>query len=211
MPLARPQSAQNQTRSGYHAVLLMTQGGRYHFRTALQARLLVASLIEKLRGGDLRSIGRSDEVVVDVLEAPERLDEVFEGLFHGEAVVRARSADALEKVCARRPEWFRSLVGRLIRDVATIDQKEVRWHVAQILGRVRLTARQRQSAVGILESYLENSDSQIVKVSALQALADLAASEPALRPRVVECAEMAIRSGSKSLKARARKILAEHN
>lgn len=189
----------------------MTQGGRYHFRIALQARLLAASLIEKLRGGDLRSIGRSDEVVVDVLKAPERLGDVFEGLFHGEAVVRARSADALEKVCATRPEWFRPFVGRLIRDVATIDQKEVRWHVAQILGRVRLTARQRQSAVGILENYLENSDSQIVKVSALQALADLAANEPALQPRVVEFAEMASRSGSKSLKARARKILAEHN
>ncbi len=106
-----------------------------------------------------------------------------------------------------KPDWLRRYCGRLLHDVAPIEQKEVRWHVAQMLGRVLLTPRQRERALELLEEYLCSSDSQIVKVSALQALADLAKLDRSLRPKVLRLIKAAMRSGSPSLKARARKLL----
>ena len=55
------------------------------------------SLRDKLKGGDLRSIGRSDEVVEVILETPQRFGEVIEGIFSDDSIVRMRSVDAAEK------------------------------------------------------------------------------------------------------------------
>ena len=169
----------------------------------------MSSLLRKLEGGDLRSIGRANEVATLVLRSPELLSELFDGLFVDDPSVSARAADALEKVSAKHPEWLQPYRGRLLDDVARINQKEVRWHVAQIIGRLQLSSRQRVKAVKILRKFLEESDSQIVKVSALQALADLAKQDPGLRAAVAGLARRALRSGSPSLKARARKLVDE--
>jgi predicted YcjX-like family ATPase len=134
------------------------------------------------------------------------LEELVEALFHEEAVVRARAADALEKVSRKQPAWLRPYRGQLLGRIAAIDQKEVRWHVAQMLARLALTPKQRDKAVKLLREYLANSDSQIVKVSALQALADLAAADPSLRTQVSRLIEAALRHGSPALKARAKRL-----
>jgi hypothetical protein len=57
----------------------------------------MTDLLKKLAGGGLRSIGRSNEVVAQVIESPALISELFEGLFHEDARVRARASDALEK------------------------------------------------------------------------------------------------------------------
>ena len=163
-------------------------------------------LISKLQGGDLRSIGRANEVVAEVLKSPALLDQLFEGLFVDDLRVRARSADALEKVSAKRPEWLHPYRGRLIGKVANIEQKEVRWHLAQIIGRLKWTARQRTMAVTLLRTYLKESDSEIVKVSALQALADLAVADSKLKASVSQLICESLEGGSPSLRARARKL-----
>jgi len=55
------------------------------------------SLLDKLTGGNLRSIGRSDEVVEVILETPQLFGEVIDGIFSDDSIVRMRSADAAEK------------------------------------------------------------------------------------------------------------------
>lgn len=171
----------------------------------------MSSLASKLKGGDLRSIGRANEVAAQVLKSPRLLDELFEGLFHTDAVVRARTADALEKISLKQPELLQPYRSRFLREVVPIDQKEVRWHVAQILGRLKLTPTQTQKAVELLRSYLKGSDSQIVKVFALQALADLAEHNHKLRPSVARLLKEALKTGSPSLKTRAKKISKRFN
>jgi HEAT repeat protein len=57
--------------------------------------------------------------------------------------------------------------------VAAIYQKEVRWHVAQLLPRLALTPRQQTQAVALLRGLLDDG-SRIVRTFAMQALADLA-------------------------------------
>jgi hypothetical protein len=52
----------------------------------------------KLQGGDLRSVGKAEEVVQEVLENPSLFTDVFEGMVSDDSVVRMRSADVIEKV-----------------------------------------------------------------------------------------------------------------
>jgi hypothetical protein len=55
--------------------------------------MVKSSLLRKLEGGDRRSIGRSDEVVAEVLGQPTLFGALFAGLSVENPVVRARAAD----------------------------------------------------------------------------------------------------------------------
>lgn len=163
--------------------------------------------LEKLRGGDRRSTGRAEEVAADVLDDPVLFDVVFDGMAVGDPVVRMRAADAVEKATAERPE----LLGpahreRLIDEFAGVDQQEVRWHVAQLLPRLELDDSDVDRAVEILEGFLDD-DSRIVRVNAMQALADLALAHPRLRGPVRGRIEDAMEEGSPAVRARGRKLL----
>ena len=72
-------------------------------------------ILEKLRGGDLRSIGRADEVAEDMIENPILFEAVFEGLFDGDPIIRMRSADALEKASSLRPEYIQPFKRQLAK------------------------------------------------------------------------------------------------
>ncbi len=44
-------------------------------------------ILDKLKGGDLRSIGKAEEVVQDILQDPALFGEVFKGLLDGDLIV----------------------------------------------------------------------------------------------------------------------------
>jgi hypothetical protein len=161
---------------------------------------------EALAGGDRRSIGRATEVVAAVLAEPALLPALAEGLDHPDPLVRMRCADALEKVTARRWSALRPYKERLLSLLARSDQQEVRWHLAQMVPRLELSREEQHVAVAQLWRYLDDR-SRIVRTCALQALADLAMREAALRPRVVALVEECIRSGSPAMQSRGRKLL----
>ncbi|HUT73164.1 MAG TPA: hypothetical protein VMW89_21030 [Desulfatiglandales bacterium] len=50
-------------------------------------------ILEKLKGGDRRSIGRVGEVAKDVLSDPSLFRVLFKGLSSDDPVIRMRSAD----------------------------------------------------------------------------------------------------------------------
>ena len=64
----------------------------------------VMSVLDKLRGGDLRSIGRSNEVAGDIEKNVSLFETVFRGLYDSDPIVRMRSADVIEKVTQIKPE-----------------------------------------------------------------------------------------------------------
>ena len=166
------------------------------------------SILRKLEGGDRRSIGRSREVVTEVLANPELFDALFTGLFSDDPVVRARAADAVEKISVIHPEYLRPYKSKLIGQLALGHQKEVRWHIAQMLPRLQWTQREQQQVCEILKSYLHDTSS-IVKTFAMQALADLAQQRPALRLAILRQLQDLTASGTPAMRARGRKLLAE--
>ena len=116
-----------------------------------------------------------------------------------------RAADAFEKASTQHPEYLQPLKTRLLHGAARNEQQEVRWHLAQILPRLNLSAKEREMAVSILTTYFDDRN-KIVKAFSMQALADLAATDPSLYPRVTAPVEELTKTGSPAMQSRCRKL-----
>jgi hypothetical protein len=163
-------------------------------------------LKDLLSGGDRRSIGTSDEVKKLVLRQPRRFGELLECLWDEDPIVRMRAADAAEKVTATRPALLNPHKKELLGLLAEAKQIELRWHLALMVPRLELTARERESAAAALQRYLEDRSS-IVKTFAMQGLADLARQDQSLREAAKLIIEESLRTGTAAMKARARNLL----
>lgn len=60
-------------------------------------------LLSSLSGGDRRSIGESNRAVSTVLESPELISVLFQGVETDDPVLRMRCTDAIEKVTTTHP------------------------------------------------------------------------------------------------------------
>lgn len=165
-------------------------------------------LLQQLTGGDRRSIGQSEKVVAAVLADPALFSSVFDGMLAADPLVRMRCADAVEKITAPHPEWLRPHKKALLRQVAKIEQKEVRWHAAQLFPRLSLTKAERRAVVAVLNQYLADK-SGIVRTFAMQALADLAAQDDELRAPILAQLEDLTRTGTPAMRSRGRKLLSQ--
>lgn len=163
---------------------------------------------EELSGGDRRSIGQANKVAAQVLEDPALFGSVFDGLLSDDPVLRMRCADVIEKVTRVRPGFLAPYKRRLLREIAQVDQQEVRWHVAQVLPRLDLTRAERRAVVEILTGYLGDK-SIIVKTFSMQALADIAEQDAGLKPAIVNQLEFLTETGSPAMQSRGRKLLAK--
>ena len=117
-----------------------------------------------------------------------------------------RTADAVEKITLKKPDLLHPHKKNLIRLAGDTKQQEVRWHMAQILPRLILKSDDRKTIGEIFFAYL-NDKSKIVVTFALQALADFAAEDKKLRPRVIRVLEDLNETGSPAIKNRGRKLL----
>jgi HEAT repeat protein len=157
-----------------------------------------------------RSIGRSNEVVAEVLARPGHFRHVFAGLSSDDLIVRMRAADAVEKITAQRPEFLQPFKKKLLAVAGSTDQQEVRWHAALMIPRLKLTPKERAAAVDILFDYLRDRSS-IVKTWAMQGLSDLAGNDSSLRAKILPLLEELTEIGTPAMRARGRKILQHLN
>jgi hypothetical protein len=163
-------------------------------------------ILSLLEGGDRRSIGRADKVAAIVSKDPRLFPKLIAGLWSEDLLVRMRAADAAEKVTRANRKLLQSYKKELLGLMAEADEQEMRWHLAAMIPRLPLNARERELATGLLISYLEDRSS-IVKTFALQGLSDLALDDRSLRPKVIEILREACRAGTPAMKARSRKLL----
>jgi hypothetical protein len=163
-------------------------------------------ILQKLTGGDRRSIGNVESVVRDIKNNPALFGVLFEGLTGDDALIRMRAADAVEKISADHPHLLQPFKKTIIRLAGESRQQEVRWHMAQIIPRLALTPREKARVVAILFDYLDDT-SKIVVTFSLQALSDLAVEDQKLRPRVIEVLKDLTVIGSPAVKSRGRKLL----
>lgn len=164
-------------------------------------------LLKRLSGGDRRSIGKSEEVVADVLADARLFKPLFECMLEDDPLVRMRAADAVEKITAMRPDFLQPYKSKLIHHVAVVNQPEVRWHVAKLVSRLELNKSERRTVRALMDSYLTDKSS-IVKTFAMQALADLACKDAGLKPRIVKQLQKLTEEGTPAMQARGRKLLA---
>jgi hypothetical protein len=158
-------------------------------------------LADVLRGGDRRSIGKSNQIAKLILSEPQRLAEFIACLWHEDPIVRMRADDAAEKITVKRPELLNPHKQELLGLLAG-------WHLARMVPRLALSRPERRGAAAALQRYLEDRSS-IVKTLALQGLADLARQDTSLRELARRTLEESLRTVTAAMKARARKLLRE--
>jgi hypothetical protein len=166
----------------------------------------MSALTQQLAGGDRRSIGKSNGVVRKVLREPACFAEIIAGLGDDDPLVRMRCADVAEKVSLRNPLWLRPHKRSLIALAGRTVEQEIRWHLAQMLPRLDLDRQERRRVALLMRRYLTDK-SRIVQTFAMQALAELAATDASLRRRVRPLIETLGRTGSPAVRARARKLM----
>lgn len=167
----------------------------------------IHAILKKLAGGDRRSIGRADEVAEEVLGRPALFRALFQGVTCGDPIVRIRAADAMEKITRQRADLLVPYKKKLLEVAASAQEKEMRWHMAAILPRLRATASERAAAVDILYEYLRDPSSSIVRAFAMQGLADFARQDRRLMARVAPMIEELTEIGTPAMRARGRKLL----
>ena len=168
------------------------------------------SLKARLSRGNRTSLGRTHEVVAEVLASQRKFTALVACLAEEDPVVRLRASDAIEKIARSRPEWLEPFKLHILGIAGGVDQIEVRWHMAQILPRLALTSRERTVAIDILFDYLEDRSS-IVKTHAMQTLADFAATDPKLKAKILPLLGELTEIGTPAMRARGRKILTHLN
>jgi len=164
------------------------------------------NLLDKLKGGDRRSIGQADAVVHALKNDSSRFQEVFHGFKSQNPVVRMRAADVVEKVTRHDYGLLKGHEREIIDDISTIGQQEVCWHIALLLPRLSVGKTDREKIVSVLRHYLEH-ESKIVVVNAMQALADLAKMDGQLNKKAVRLIASKMVDGSPAIKARGKKLL----
>ena len=166
------------------------------------------NILDLLKDGDRRSIGRSDQVATMVSKNLQLFPKLIEGLWSKDAFVRMRAADAAEKITRKKPELLTPYRKELLGLLGETMEQELRWHLAVIVPRLSLKSNERKRAISLLNSYMQDRSS-IVKTFAVQGLADLARDDATIRSTVIEVVREATRRGTPAMKARGRKLLHE--
>lgn len=164
------------------------------------------SLLEELAIGDRRTTGRSAQVADAVLRDPKLFDIVFEAMWQSDdAGVRMRASNVCETVTRTRPDLLQARKKELLKDVAQVQQQEVRWHYCQMLPRVKLTRAERRRAFEQLKTFLGDK-SGIVKTFAMQAMYDLAMQDDTLLEETRAVIDEVLVTGTPAMKSRGRKL-----
>lgn len=165
-------------------------------------------IARKLEAGDLRSKGKSEEVVKEVLRNPKLFPLLIEAIELNHAGVRMRASDAIEKITIERPELLKPYKSRLLAVLEKAEQQELRWHLAQIIPRLPLTSKQKEKVFNTLQIYLKDKSS-IVKTFALQAMTDIARQDNKFRSKALAQIRLALKNGTPAMQSRARKLITQ--
>ncbi len=164
------------------------------------------SIRQMLEPGGRLDVGRVWQVVELVDGQPRKLEQLIECLWDENLAVANRAADALERVTRDRPaqaqKWKDSLLGLM----AEAEEKKLRWNLALVVPRLKMTAPECRRAAAAMRSYLGDRSS-IVKTTALHGLADLTRQDSSLLPDVLDLLRVAGRSGTPAMRARSRILL----
>ena len=159
-------------------------------------------------GGKANSLGRSAEVVQEVLGDRSRLEELYGCLFDQDPWVRMGATDSLEKVCRIHPEWIKPYADRLLQEVSKSSQPSLQWHLAQIFAEIELTSQQKERAAAWLAKRLgDEAVDWIVAANCMDTLAQFVADGAYPQEELISLLRIQQKHRSKAVVKRAEKLL----
>lgn len=134
-----------------------------------------------LKDGDLRSIGKANEVVKEVKNQSD-FDTLFNGLFNSDRKIVMRSADAIEKITIENSGYLSKHKKKVLLLCTTAKDKELKWHLALIVTRIKLSKKEFGKVWQTLTHWAtDKNESKIVRVNSIQGLDNLLRQNQELR------------------------------
>jgi hypothetical protein len=163
-------------------------------------------MLEYLQGGDLRSVAGVD-ALIHLIKDQGDFDQLFEYLYKEDRLIVMRAVDAIEKISKNRPEYLEGYTKDLIKLLDGAQEKELKWHLAQLITRVSLDPDQLRHVWLILTQWLiDAKESKIVRVNSLQALSELSRQNIRLEKFLAHIIPVLEKEHIPSLNARIRKL-----
>ena len=159
-----------------------------------------------LLGKDRRTV-RQNSAVVTAVNDQKSFDELFNLTLHHERPLAMRAVDAVEKITLKQPQFLAPHKAQLLSILKSADHKELKWHIAQLITRVKLTSEEQLDVWHILTYWaLNRNESKIVRVNALQGLFDLSRINPFLTDQFEKTLQALDHEMIPSIQARVRKL-----
>lgn len=159
-----------------------------------------------MQGGDLRSPGHSEEVI-RLVKDRHSFNEVFALLFHEDRHVVMRTADAVEKISREHPYYLQSQKEEILKLLESAHEKELKWHLAQLISRVELNEAETGIVWQILTAWvIDPKESRIVRTNSIHALFNLLAQYPDLEQDFLLTVRLVEKENIPSINARLRNL-----
>ena len=167
------------------------------------------SIEEKLKGGHPNSLGKTLEVVKEVLASPHLFEALFDCYHSEDEIVRLRTSNAIKRLCKERPELLHPYIPQLIEEISTINQASTQWTLAQLFFMLKPAMRQEQIAqsIRIMKTNLTNFKDWIVINQTIETLAQWAQEDENLREWLIPKLKNWKKDPRKSVSHRAEKWL----
>jgi hypothetical protein len=160
-------------------------------------------LLERLKGGDIRSDGDANDVAADVLNHPALFEQLYAGLAVTDDVVRGRSAHALEQVSRSKPALLLPQLDQLVAQSTEDPLPMVRWHVVMIFANLSIYEEKLDMMTPALFLLLED-ESVFVKSWAISSLTIIGRCYPYYFLKVIEKLKPLRADSSKAIQTRVR-------
>ena len=164
-------------------------------------------LLEWLTGGDLRSDGQASEVADLVLQNPQLFDDLYEGLFVEDEVVRGRTAHALERISRSKPELLAAYMEQLIEVAKADSLPMVRFHLAMLFGNMLIYVDQVKTIKTVLLEMLED-ESVFTRSWVISSLCILGRKYSGERETILQALSPYLQDTSIAIRSRTEKALA---
>ncbi len=163
-----------------------------------------------MTGGHPNSLGRTLEVVEQVMNNRERFSELIDCYQSGDEVVRLRTSNAVKRVTKEHPEWLLPFMDRFLNEISQIDQASTQWTLANLFDFTShlLDDDQRSRAQEIMKANLDSHQDWIVINNSMQTLGNWAKDDEELRQWLLPRLERFTGETRKSIAGRAKKLLA---
>lgn len=140
----------------------------------------VSKFQDILKGGDLRSIGKANDVVA-MVNSQEKFDELFIGLHNSDRKIVMRTADVIEKITINHTDYLKKHKTELLTFLQISKDIELKWHLALLVTRLDLTENEFRQTWDILTKWAtDRNESKIVRVNSIQGLYNLLQHRPEL-------------------------------
>lgn len=159
-----------------------------------------------LKGGDLRSLGKANQVVAQVNDQ-QTFDELFKVLYNTDRKVVMRAADAIEKITVKNPGYLQQHKDKILALCGKAKHIELKWHLALLVARLELTKNELGRIWQILKNWAtDKKESKIVRVNSLQGLYNILYSNKELIQDFNLILRKVERENIPSINARLRKL-----